>query len=135
MTMCLHRCARSLTPQAAPKVVTNAVNLYKHWKPLDSAKHDNQTQQDIDAALQPYHLPYMVENPEHHLQLRSLGKTKCMTFRAHALCIERTLKISKDIIRWEEGEHANSRVHDLLDQVLEAKCRISRLQNIWNTLN
>ena len=78
-----------------------AAKRYKHWKPCDSKKYDYTTQLSIDkamatqwaerflAAVRPYKLPYMVNNPEPHQQRRLLGRTKWMTLRTHALTIER----------------------------------------------
>ena len=89
MTSWLHKSARNLTPEAAPKAVTKAVNRYRHWKPLDSAKHDYQTPHDIAAAL-------------------------------HATWRERLIAALPP---------------GLLNQLLKPNCKISRLQNIRNTLN
>jgi hypothetical protein len=142
-------CSRQSKPtRAAPKpgITIKAIARYRHWKPRDSENLDNITQQEVDSALRakwadrllnslrPHSLPYIMDNPQPEHQIRLLGKTKWSTIKTHALALEKLLRIFPDILIWKGGRTATERVQELLDHALQTKCRVSRLQSYWNTL-
>ena len=140
---------RAMEPPPPAPIASEAASAAQHhsYRPRNPADREHRSQQETDAALKekwttrllqalrPYPLPYLVENPDALQQRRLLGRTKWTTLRSHALTLERTLKVTPDLLLWQEGANEMQRTQAFLDKMVQQGCKPSRLRSAWSTLN
>ena len=134
-------------PPAQISTETLPTDRRHNYRPRNPSDRAHRSQQETDAALKekwtvrllqalrPYPLPYLQANPDTAQQRRLLGRTKWTTLRTHALTLERTLKVTPDLLLWQEGETEMQRIQTFLDAMVQQGCKPSRLRSAWSTLN